>query len=123
MGTPPRHIRRRLREITVAEMLQRFQSPESRAARIRMESEMRSNPHVQEINRNLKALHGGDSGLVCPSCKDIDHGNKMNGKPFCMKCQIPLTTPEKAKGWKKPTPAKKASRGYEIPDRVVAKKG
>lgn len=123
MVIPPRHARRKLREITVAEMLQRFQSPESRTARLRLESELRSNPHAQEINRSLKTLHGGRSGLVCPGCGEVDHGNKMNGKPFCMKCQIPLTTSEKAKEWKKPIPQKKASRGYELPDRVIVKKG
>lgn len=48
-------------------------------------------------------------GLVCSLCGDEDHGNKMNGKPWCFKCNAPLASKnqvEKQKG-----PLIKAIRG------------
>lgn len=35
-------------------------------------------------------------GLVCPECGDPDHGNRMNKKPWCMKCNVALA-PEGSK--------------------------
>ena len=35
------------------------------------------------------------SPLICPSCGDGDKGNRMNGKPWCLKCNSPLLAREK----------------------------
>ena len=43
----------------------------------------------------------GSSGLVCPQCRDVNHKNRMNGKPWCMKCNVPLVEKEKAAKWLK----------------------
>lgn len=31
-----------------------------------------------------------ESPLRCPECGDVDHHNRMNGKPWCMKCNCVL---------------------------------
>lgn len=60
------------------------------------------NPKLMEINRRLmkKAVRGSGS-LVCPECGEGDHRNKMNGKPWCLKCNSPLVAESKVATWKK----------------------
>lgn len=55
-------------------------------------------PHLREINQ--KFLERFISKVAhCPNCGEPDYGNKMNGKPFCFKCQIPFSG-TKHKGFK-----------------------
>lgn len=30
----------------------------------------------------------------CSTCGDVDRGNKLNGKPWCFKCNLPLKMPK-----------------------------
>ena len=90
------------------------------AERVRREAEIMGNPHAREITENLRKLHSAESGVVCPQCGETDsHGNRMNGKPFCYKCQLLMISREKAEKWVKPQPPKKFSRGFNEPDGVV----
>lgn len=59
-------------------------------------------PKLMEINRKLlmKAV-SGKGALVCPVCGDSDHGNKMNGKPWCFKCKTTLVPKDKLEDWLK----------------------
>ena len=88
-------------EITRESMEKYREEMQRHSDRIRAEAERQTNPHFREITENLKRRQNS-GGLVCPKCHDIDHGNRMNGKPWCMKCNVPLMTPEKAKDWKPP---------------------
>lgn len=47
-------------------------------------------PELMRINANLDRKIGVSSSLSCPKCHDTDHGNKMNGKPWCMKDNVAL---------------------------------
>jgi cytochrome c len=50
-------------------------------------------PMLMRITANLERKAGVTSGLHCPKCHDPDMGNKMNGKPWCLKCNVPLESP------------------------------
>ena len=89
------------------------------ARQVREEMRIMSDPHLREITEAMRAKHRTEGGLVCPSCGDIDHGNRMNKKPWCMKCNLPLMSAEKAAEWVKPQPLKKFPRGFNDPEDVV----
>jgi len=75
--------------------------------RVRFEAEMRSNEHYRQIMEDLSNKYSpksGNANLICPKCKGKDMGNRMNGKPWCMICNIALMTTEEAE---KGTPPKK----------------
>ena len=72
------------------------------AERVREEARIMSDPAIREITENLRRMHSADGGLVCPKCGGTNHGNRMNGKPWCPKCNLPLMSREKAAGWVKP---------------------
>lgn len=70
---------------------------------VRTDARIMSDPAMREIAENLRKLHSVESGVVCPKCHETDsHGNRMNGKPFCFKCQLPMMSREKAEKWVKP---------------------
>ena len=53
------------------------------------------NRNLRELNEKL-ARRFGASKLHCPKCGDSDHGNRMNNKPWCVKCSVELVrTPKK----------------------------
>jgi len=56
-------------------------------------------PELMKINR--KFLPQPDNGLVCPECGDNNHGNKMNGKSWCLECNEPLIPKNKIDAWEK----------------------
>lgn len=85
------------------------------------------NTHMREITGNLKRKHGSD-GLICPICGEGDHGNKLNGKPYCfMNAKhkglgpIPLMTLEKAKDWKPPKEKFNFKEPWELDDDEIVK--
>ena len=100
------------------------------SSKIRAEAERVANPHFREIARGLKSRQS--SGSVCPVCGEGDHGNRVDGKPYCymidkhkakgVNGSVPLMTPEKAKDWK-PPPKKSKPKSYTFmePDGVVRK--
>jgi len=90
------------------------------ADRVREEMRVMSDPHLREITEAMRARHRTDGGLVCPGCGETDsHGNKMNGKPYCFKCNLPFMSAEKAAEWVKPSKPKKFPRGFNEPDGVM----
>jgi len=38
--------------------------------------------------------------IMCPVCGSDDKGNKVNGKPWCLKCNVMLLPKHKIKRWK-----------------------
>lgn len=61
-------------------------------------------PHLRRIQSQLmRKLHveTETKELVCPVCGDRDHGNEMNGKHWCFKCNSPLIPKEQLKRWQK----------------------
>jgi altronate dehydratase len=52
--------------------------------------EFRLDPALQEINRHFREQTKTTTSLTCPDCGESDKGNKMNGKPWCFKCNVPL---------------------------------
>jgi formylmethanofuran dehydrogenase subunit E len=51
-------------------------------------------PELMRITANLDRKMGAPAGgLRCPKCGESDRHNMMNGKPWCMKCNVPLELP------------------------------
>ena len=78
---------------------------EKKADSIRKKSEelrRLHDPSLKRITENYK-LKNDIQGviLVCPKCGDSDHGNKMNGKPWCMSknCNVELVPVKKIAKW------------------------
>lgn len=81
----------------------KFKDARLHAERVRREAEIMSNPHAREITENLLRVHSKGGGMVCPQCGETNsHGNRMNGKPFCFKCNLVMISKEKAEKWVKP---------------------
>lgn len=68
------------------------------------------NRHLREINEKYNNRHGvsrGSKGLVCPLCGEPNGAytkgkpNKINGKPACLKCNVPLIRKDKVVKWLK----------------------
>lgn len=51
-------------------------------------------------------------GLICPVCGEDDHGNTMNGEPWCFKCNRALVDANKSR---KEVRVKVLPKGY-LPD-------
>lgn len=76
------------------EALRKAEDARRRAEDLRREAEMRRVvPHLFRVP--------SVSRLVCPECGDPDRRNKMNGKPWCMKCNRPLVPKKIAEKLKK----------------------
>lgn len=93
------------------------------AERLRRRETLLSNPHAREITENLRKAHSIGGGLRCPKCGETDsHGNRMGKIPWCFKCNLPFMSAERAAKWVKPTPPKRASRGYAEPEGIFRKR-
>jgi len=115
IGATMEEIQRQRREIEEKEKKAKLY-----ADRIRREAELMQNEHAREITENLRRLYKPESDLVCPQCGETDsRGNRMNGKPFCFKCQLVMISREKVKNWIKPVKPKVKSYTFNDPDEVV----
>jgi len=48
-------------------------------------------PELMRITANLeRKIRSPVEGLRCPKCGEPDRNNRMNGKPWCMKCNVAL---------------------------------
>lgn len=74
-----------------------------RADKFRREHFMHLPLSLRELNRELmeKDLIIGEKQLVCPGCGAVDKRNRMNGRPWCFKCKLPLIPKRKVKRWLK----------------------
>jgi altronate dehydratase len=63
--------------------------------------EFRLDPALQEINRHFREQTKTTTLLICPICGESDKGNKMNGKPWCFKCNTVLVPKDKLGKWLK----------------------
>lgn len=117
---------------TVGETLEKIEAERKRlmekhgeymqqAELMREQARFMTNPHMREITETLRKKHGS-GGLVCPVCGGGDDGNRMNGKPWCFECNVPLMTVEKAADWVKPEKPKPWSFTFNEPDGVVKKR-
>lgn len=107
---------------TMKEMQRQREEIEARVAGARLHAEqvrLMSDPHAREITEAQRKRHSADGGLVCPSCGDTDHGNRMGKQPWCMRCQLPLMSQEKAEKWVKPEKPKPRNYTFNEPDGVT----
>jgi len=51
-----------------------------------------SDPVLHSINQKFLELHPPIVSMFCPKCGASDRGNRMNGKPWCFKCDHPLSS-------------------------------
>lgn len=58
-------------------------------------------PALSKIQAKFDDRFDVVSNLVCPSCGEGNKGNKMNGKPWCIKCNSPLIAKGKVEKWKR----------------------
>lgn len=83
------------------EIQRRVEVAKRRMEQVHREAELMMNPHLRQIDENLKRKYGIiGSNLVCPSCGADDHGNRLNKKPWCFKCNLPLMEREKVSSCK-----------------------
>lgn len=62
------------------------------------ELRQRYDPELMRINSLLERKHDSPvGGLRCPECGEPDRHNKMNGKPWCFKCNVALESPFQVK--------------------------
>ena len=55
-------------------------------------------PELMRITANLdRKMDTPVGGLRCPKCGEPDKHNKMNGKPWCIKCNVALESPFQVK--------------------------
>lgn len=54
-------------------------------------------PELMRVNAILERKISSAIGLRCSKCGEPDRGNKMNEKPWCFTCNIPLELPNSAK--------------------------
>ena len=54
-------------------------------------------PLTEIYVKYLATMQSEDAKLVCPDCGESDHGNRVNKKPWCMKCNMPLVYKSKRK--------------------------
>lgn len=53
----------------------------------------RYDPELMRINDNLERKTTLAIGLHCPKCGDGNMGNKVQRKPWCIKCNVALESP------------------------------
>jgi len=100
VGGTPEEAQRQRREIE-----EKVEGAKRHADRMRREAELMSNEGAREIIESLRRIHGQKGSLVCPSCGETNsHGNRMNNKPFCFKCNLVMVSKEKAEKWVKTQP-------------------
>jgi hypothetical protein len=71
-----------------------------RAEKLRREYDPLLREIQDNFERKLEVVKGEDS-LVCPECGEGDKGNKMNGKPWCFKCNVTLMPKSQVAKWLK----------------------
>jgi len=76
---------------------------ESRASELRRRYMV--DPTLREIDRKYRERMKIEDfvQLHCPECGDSDKGNRMNGKPWCFKCNVMLVPKGKVSKWFKGT--------------------
>lgn len=118
IGDTAEEIQRQRKEIEA-----KVEGARLHAARVREEARIRSDPHLREITESLHTLHSVDSGVVCPKCHETNsHGNKMNNRPYCFRCQLPMMSKEKAEKWVKPVKPKSWVDDFGKIDQVRVRK-
>lgn len=83
-------VRRRAREVQ-----RRAEDARKRAEELRR----MHNPMLKRITETLEAEDVLKLGLVCPVCGEGDKGNRMNKRPWCFKCNVPLIRPNRVARW------------------------
>ena len=70
-------------------------------------------PILREIEQKLLRVDALNTKLVCPSCGENDRGNKMNGKPWCFKCNVTLVPKGEVANWQKLPKIKTLRRSFK----------
>lgn len=64
-------------------------------------------PELMRINDLFLKQAIATRARICPQCGEGDMGNKMNGAPWCVKCNVVLVSKENADKWLKIRPISK----------------
>jgi len=78
----------------------RVQEAKAKADELRREYDPLLLNIQDKLLSKLDVVKGEDS-LVCPKCGEGNNGNKMNGNPWCLKCNLPLIPKHKMAKWLK----------------------
>lgn len=121
-------MQRRRKEIEA--MSEDIRRHTERVRREAKERRFRMHPHVREIDEVYRRAHGG-GGLICPICGERDHGNRMNGRPYCfmnarhkvmgVDGPVPLMSPEKARDWNPPKKKARLREPWEQDEREIVR--
>jgi len=104
----------------------RHQSEMAKLKRELREYEFKLDPNLRTINRKFveRLKVNACDRLVCPECGEGDKGNRMNGKPWCFKCNVILVPKDKASKWLKlPTVKVSHSNLKDDVDRHISEEG
>ena len=86
--------------------------------------ELRRDPLLLDIQDKLLSkldVVKGEDSLICPKCGEGNNGNKMNGNPWCLKCNLPLIPKCKVAKWLKLPKTKVLRRSFKDDvDRLVS---
>ena len=70
-----------------------------RAEKLRREYDPLLREILDKLLRKLDVVKG--DSLICPKCGEADKSNKMNGKSWCFKCNVPLMPKSQVARWLK----------------------
>jgi hypothetical protein len=97
----------------------KWQRDVDKAEKLRREYDPLLREIQDKLLRKLDVVKGEDS-LVCPKCGEGDTGNKMNGKPWCFKCNVTLVPKSQVAKWLKLPKTKVLRRSFKDDvDRLV----
>jgi len=88
-----------------------LEDAKDRAEKLRREYDPLLREIQDKLLRKLDVVKG--DSLVCPKCGEPDKGNKMNGKPWCFKCNVPLMPKGQVVKWLKLPKTKVLRRSFK----------
>jgi len=53
--------------------------------------------YAKYMAKHMVNLKPQKAGLICPECGSEDQGNRVNKKPWCIRCNVPLVHESKLK--------------------------
>ena len=92
---------KRKREKGKAKWQREIEDIDSKVAGVKTKAEevrRKYNPELMRIEKLYTAKNPSASSLlVCPVCGELDRYNRMNGKPWCFKCNVAFESPFQVK--------------------------
>ena len=100
MGMFPTPVMPTLPEVPTQEDIEKYREQvDTYSQTLRNQAQLMQDPSIQ---RGMERFSLPSQGLICPECGDVDHGNRMDKTPWCIKCNCALESPNKKHGKKQP---------------------